>query len=662
MKAFLDMGMHHDHSHSHGKGGWKDNLELIFAILSGVFLILGFAIEKLSNLPNLSYIISYFLAIFFGGYFTTIYSIAALRKGILDIDFLMILAAIGACILGNYVEGALLLFLFSLGHALEHYAMDKATNSINSLTELAPQTALLKQGEDTIEVAIDDLEIYDIIVIRPNSKIAADGMVINGNSAVNQAAITGESIPVDKRPGDLNRIIPFHALAEKHKVYTGTINGNAVLEVKVLRLSKDSTLSRLVSLVQEAESKKSPVQEFADKFARIYVPSVLVLVTLLMFAFLVFDEPFSKSFYRAIAVLVAASPCALAISTPSAVLSGIARAAKGGVLIKGGQPLHAMGTINAIAFDKTGTLTTGNPTLTKVIPFGEHSEEDLLKIAVAVEDLSDHPLASAIAKDGKERLGEVELPIANDLKAIIARGVSATVNEKIAYIGNRRLMQEITNAEVPASIQEQMTQLEQAGHTAMIVYYHEDYLGIVAVQDTARPEAKESISKLKKLLGIEKIIMLTGDNQKVGNAIAKEVGIDEAIGDLLPEHKVEEIKKHAAVYRIAMVGDGVNDAPAMANSHLGISMGAASSDVALETSDAALLGDSIENLPFALSLARKSNQIVKQNLWISIGMIAILVPLAIAGLSMAWAVVFHEGSTLVVVLNALRLLVFRKDI
>lgn len=635
--------------------------DMVFAILSGVFLLLAFLIEKITNLSNFAYLISYAISYFFGGYYTVIQSFETLKEKRFDIDFLMLVAAIGAAALGSFAEGGLLLFLFSLGHALEHFAMDKATKSIAALSELTPDIALIKRNGKVEEVSVDSLKLGDIVVVRPNSNIPIDGVVVKGESAVNQAPITGESVPVDKQPATNEVSKSFEHISNKHKVFAGTINGSSALEIRVLRLAKDSTLTRLITLVQDAETQQAPAQRFADKFAAIFVPSVLVLVGILLFAFTVIDEPFKDSFYRAMAVLVAASPCALAISTPSAVLAGIARAAKGGILLKGGLPLQELARINAIAFDKTGTLTTGMPKLTEVIPYSTHTKEEVLAVAIAVEGLSDHPLAAAIVRDGKKIIHSTTIPKATDLKSLTAMGVTANVDGKTAYIGNRRLMEKISKRKVPLELEENLAKLEEDGHTAMLLYFDTDYLGIIAVQDTARPEAKEIISKLRSDLNIKKILMLTGDNQRVANAIAKEIGISEAYGDLLPEHKVEEIIKQKEHYNIAMVGDGVNDAPAMANSNIGISMGAAGSDVALETSDAALLGDSIKQLPFALSLAKQADRIIRQNLFISIGVMAILVPFTIYGLSIGPAVVIHEGSTLLVVANALRLLGFKRN-
>jgi Cd2+/Zn2+-exporting ATPase len=375
---------------------------------------------------------------------------------------------------------------------------------------------------------------------------------------------------------------------------------------------------------------------------------------------LLIDETFEQSFYRAMSVLIAASPCALAISTPSAVLAGIGRAARQGVLIKGGRPLEDLGIINAIAFDKTGTLTEGKPTLTQAIPFATNTKEHLLKVAVAVEALSDHPLASAIVAGGRKHLGAIDIPKAENLKALIGRGIQADWNGSIVYIGNRRLFEGLTGTSVSEEINLKMDEFESGGQTAMIVCQDNEYLGIIAVMDVARPEAISTLTALKKM-GIKRMIMLTGDNQKVADAIAKNLGITDAMGDLLPEDKVTAIDNlKAQEGGVAMVGDGVNDAPAMAKSTVGIAMGAAGSDVALETADIALMADKLDKLPFAIGLSREAKLIIKQNLIISLGMVAILVPLTIVGtIAIGPAVVFHEGSTVIVVLNALRLLKYK---
>ncbi|NJC26971.1 heavy metal translocating P-type ATPase [Neolewinella antarctica] len=635
-----------------------DRTELYFAITSGLFWVGGLVFSYITGVPDYVSTVLYIIAGVIGGFFTVIMAGGDLLRGKFEIDFLMLFAAVGAAFLGRWGEGALLLFLFSLGHALEHYAMKKARKSIAALSDLAPPTAFVKRGGATVEVPIEELNVGDTIVVKPNSTIAADGVVISGSSAVNQAPITGESMPVDKRADERWETQEnIDKLLSEHRVYAGTINGAGALEIKVMRKAADSTLARLITLVREAETQKSPTQHLADKFEKYYVPIVLVFVVLLMGAFLVIEEAFAESFYRAMSVLIAASPCALAISTPSAVLAGIARAARQGVLIKGGRPLEDLGKVNAIAFDKTGTLTEGRPKLTDVIPFGDTTREELLKAAIAVETLSDHPLAAAIVTGGQAELSEVAILPAENLTALVGRGVRATIGGKPVHIGNRLLFEELTGADVPQEIDRRMSELEAGGHTAMIIHHGEKYLGIVAVMDVARKEVVATLAALKAM-GIKRMVMLTGDNQQVADAIAKEIGITDPLGSLLPEDKVAAIDRlRAELGSVAMVGDGVNDAPAMAKSTVGIAMGAAGSDVALETADVALMADALDTLPFAIGLSRKARQIIKQNLVISLGMVAFLVPMTLFGVvAIGPAVVGHEGSTVLVVLNALRLL------
>ncbi len=655
----------HDHApgagHDHAHGGFLgQNTELYFAIASGVFWLTGLVLDLTGFGESLTTVL-YVIAILLGGYFILIEAIETIRQGKFEIDFLMLVAAAGACALGEFQEAALLLFLFSIGHALENYAMGRARKSIAALSDLAPPTALVKRGGDTVEVGVGELRLGDVIVVRPNSKIAADGVVVSGSSAVNQAPITGESVPVDKEPvGKPGAELELGSLSAKHRAFAGTINGSSPLEIRVLKLAKDSTLSRLVTLVKEAETQASPTQQLTDKFERYFVPAVIGLVVLLLFVFLVIDEPFSASFYRAMAVLVAASPCALAISTPSAVLAGVARAARSGVLIKGGRPLEDLGGITAIAFDKTGTLTEGHPRLTDVLPAPGVDETELLRLAIAVEELSDHPLAKAIVEGGKARLGNATLPKASGLEALTARGIRAHVDGLTVHIGNRRLMREVTGAEVPTEVDEQMAQLETQGSTAMLAHAGDRYLGIIAVRDVARAEAAATLRALTAE-GIDEMVMLTGDNQLVANAVAAEIGITDPQGGLLPEDKVSAIERlREREGGVAMIGDGVNDAPALAKATVGIAMGAAGSDVALETADVALMADRLDRLPFAIGLSRKAKSIIRQNLIMSLGMVAILIPLTLLGIAeIGPAVIAHEGSTLVVVANALRLLAYK---
>lgn len=649
-----------DHSHDHN-GIFGPRTELYLSLLCGIFLAIGFSIKVFGadSQSMWNYIVPFLIAYGFGGYYITIEAFLKIKKGEFEIDFLMIAAAVGAAYIGSWAEGALLLFLFSLGHALENYAMNKAKKSIEALQDLTPKTALVKRGDRIEEVGVETLKLNDIIVVKPNSKIAADGVIITGNSAINQAPITGESMPVDKTAIESVENLPnFEDIDSTNVVYTGTINGDGSIEVLVMKLSKDSTVARLVKMVSEVETHKSPTQRMTKQFEKWYVPVVIVVVTILCFAYMVVDETFNESLYRAITVLVAASPCALAISTPSAVLSGIARAAQKGVLIKGGKALEDLGSILTIAFDKTGTLTEGKPRLTNVIPTENYDEQNLARIILEVESLSNHPLARAIANGVKSQYQMVYENLASQVNAIHGKGISAIYEDQVVFIGNEKLMTD-EGMEVPSELRSKMELLLQEGHTAMLVAHRNAVIGLVSVMDVPRKTAVQTLKRLKEI-GIQRMVMLTGDHQNVGDSIAKQIGLTEAKGNLLPEDKVEAVK--ALMKRdgkIAMVGDGVNDAPAMAYSTVSVAMGAAGSDVALETADVALMSDKIEMLPFAIGLSRASKRIITQNIWISMGVVALLVPATILDFTnIGLAVIFHEGSTLVVVLNALRLLAY----
>lgn len=663
-------GDHEGHDHSHPKTGAHDHQhggifgersELIFAIICGGLLLVGWLVSFSSTINAWIPWAFYAAAYFFGGYYIVREAIEKILLKRFEIDFLMIVAAIGAAALGAWAEGALLLFLFAIGHAMENYAMGRARKAIEALADLAPETAMVRRDGTTKEVPVEQLIRGDIVIVKTNERIAADGFVVKGQSSVDQAAITGESVPVDKRPVDdpEEAAKNWEKLSPENRVFAGTINQSGSLEIQVAQLASESTLARVVTMVSEAETQQSPTQQFTDKFEKYFVPAVIVGVVLLLFAFLVIDEPFSASFYRAMAVLVAASPCALAIATPSAVLSGVARAARGGVLIKGGGPLENLGRLSAIAFDKTGTLTEGKPRITDVVPYGDISEEEFLRTTIAVEKLSDHPLAAAVVRDGLERLKDNSIPEAHNLQSITGRGIKATVDGQTVYVGKDDLFAEVDGQPLPDDLRSSVEELESQGRTTMIVRRGEQYLGVIGLMDTPREAAKVMITNLREL-GIERMIMISGDNQQVADAVAKEVGIDEAWGDLMPDDKVAAIKKLRAERDVAMVGDGVNDAPAMANATVGIAMGAAGSDVALETADVALMADDLSHLPFAVGLSRQTSRIIRQNLWYSLGMVAILVPATILGLNIGFAVLLHEGSTLVVVFNALRLLVYQK--
>ena len=656
-------GKHEDTEagHAHGDGSFWSGTEIRFALACGVLLLLGYLVERFLAMPKWVPLAAYTAAYGFGGWFTLREARDSLRLKRFEIDTLMLVAAAGAAALGAWAEGALLLFLFSFGHALEHYAMGRAKRAIEALAELTPRVATVRRGEELVEVPVEQLALGDIIVVKPNSRLAADGFVVAGDSSIDQAPVTGESMPVDKRAvadASLARANP-ESIESVHRVFAGTINGSGAIEIEVTRKSTDSVLSRVVRMVGEAETEKSPTQRFTDRFERIFVPAVLALVGLLLFAWVVVDEPFRDSFYRAMAVLVAASPCALAIATPSAVLSGIARAARGGVLIKGGGPLENLGSLTAIAFDKTGTLTEGKPRITDVIPAEGVDEAELLRVAVAVESLSDHPLARAIALGGRERLGEVDVPRASELENLIGQGVKATLGRETVLIGKAEMFGVDGITALSPGMVQAIAALRDGGRTTMVVRRGEQDLGAIGLMDTPREAARSALARLRAL-GIRRMIMISGDHQKVAEAIAREVGLGEAWGDLMPQDKVEAIKKLRAEAKVAMVGDGVNDAPAMASATVGVVMGAAGSDVAMETADVALMADDLSNLPFAVGLSRSTRSVILQNVYVSLGIVAVLVPATIFGLGIGVAVAIHEGSTLLVVFNALRLLAYRE--
>lgn len=654
---------HEGHAHGPGEhvhgGPLGERSELVFSVACGVLTGAGWLLEGTAA-PLVSLVL-YSLAYLFGGWFTVREATLAIRAGRFEIDFLMLVAAIGAAALGELFEGALLLFLFSFGHALEGFAMARARKAITGLADMVPSTAVKVRADGSeATIAVSDLAVGDRLLVKPNTRIAADGVVVLGESSVDQAPITGESAPADKRP----YAEPQRALAEptridaEHRVFAGTINGAGALEILVTRIAAESTLARVVKLVTEAETQKSPTQQFTDKFERIFVPVILGFVVLLLFAWVVVAEPFEASFYRSMAVLVAASPCALAIATPSAVLAGVARAARGGVLIKGGAHLEALGSVGAIAFDKTGTLTEGKPRLTDVMAAEGVDEAQLLAVSAAVECRSDHPLARAVVEGAAARLGS-PVPDAENVASITGFGLRGRVDGVEVIIGKLGLFTR-DGGHVPEAMQSMVADLQGKGRTVMVVQAGGAFLGALGVMDTPRGSARPVLERLRAL-GIGRTIMLTGDNQRVADAVAREVGITEARGDLLPEHKVDAVAELArSASRVAMVGDGVNDAPAMASATVGIAMGAGGSDVALETADVALMSDELHGLPFAVGLSRACRRVVRQNLWASLGMVGFLIPATLVGFAgIGAAVALHEGSTLIVVGNALRLLMYR---
>ncbi len=625
----------------------RRNFELVLSLLAGTFLAVGVAGEKAGFLPPRASLILYMLAYLTGGYEATRHGLKAALKLRFDIDFLMVVAAVGAAILGAWSEGALLLFLFSLGHSLEHFAMDRARNAIRALAGIAPRTARIQRDGQESEIPVEELQRGDIVIVRPGERIPIDGKIVEGQSSIDESPITGESVPVDKTTGG--------------EVFAGTINGEGALKVEVTRLAKDTTLARVIQMVEEAQTQKSPTQLFTEKFERVFVPVVLGGVVLLIFLPpLVGWLDWSTAFLRGLTILVAASPCALAIATPSAILSGIARAAHTGILIKGGVHLENLGALHAIAFDKTGTITMGRPEVVKVIPLNGTEPQELMRVAAAVESRSQHPLAKAILR--KVQSMHLVFPEAEAVQTLSGKGLVGTIDGETIEIGNVRLFTERLNQPLPESVARRNAALQSNGYTTMLVRRNGKFLGIIALADQPRPDAASTMNTLRKL-GIKQLIMLTGDNLQVAMAIARRVGITEFQAGLLPQDKVTTIRNLIRKYhKVAMVGDGVNDAPALANATVGIAMGASGSDVALETADIALMADDLSKLPFAVALSRKTRRIIQQNIAVSLGVIFFLIIATLVGYAtIGIAILFHEGSTLVVVANALRLLNFNMN-
>ena len=554
----------------------------------------------------------------------------------LSIDLLIIVAAIGSFFIGHGEEGAAVVFLFNIAEFLEVYASERAKRSIASLMELAPEVATVKRNGKEVKAPVGEVDVNEVIVIRPGEKIPLDGIVIKGISSVDQSPITGESMPVTKQVGD--------------EVYAGTINNEGYLEIKVTKKSDETLLSKIVKFVAEAQKKKSPTERFIDKFSKYYTPSVMLLAaTVAIVPTLAFNLPFNEWFYKSLVLLVVSCPCALAISTPVAMVSAITSAARNGVLIKGSSYVEEMSKIRVFAFDKTGTLTEGKLEVTDIISI-KGAKKKVLEVAASLEAMSEHPIAKAIVE--KARKEKVKLKSVHDFKAIAGKGVTGKNNKNTHYVGSRRLFKEL-KINLPEEV---IQKLENEGKTVVIVGTEKEIIGLIAVMDKIRDTTIETISKLRGI-GI-KTIMITGDNERTAKAIARRIGIEEYRAELLPEDKVKIVRKLSVNYgHVAMVGDGVNDAPALASANVGIAMGAIGSDVSLETADIALMQDNLSKLPYLVKLSERTLKIVKENVLASILIKGSFAVLAFPGLITLWLAVAigDMGLSLAVILNAIRL-------
>lgn len=627
------------------KSFWAKHGGLLVTSAAGAYTLVGIGLNA-EGYPEIFTIPLFLAAIVLGGWKIFWRAYQAAKNLTLDMNVLMTIATIGAMFIGEWAEASAVIVLFSLALLLESYSIERTRRAIRSLIALMPKQATVKRGTLETNIPVEEIQIGDVLVVRPGEKIPLDGIVLSGFSTVNQAAVTGESLPVEKKPGD--------------GVYAGTFNQHGSLEVKVTKLAPDTMLARITQLIEEAQAQRASSQTFVEKFAAYYTPIVIVLAAMIAtIPPLVFAEPFGGWFYRALVLLVIACPCALVISTPVSIVSGLTNAARNGLLIKGGRHLEEMASIQAIAFDKTGTLTEGTPRVTDIVPLNSLNSQQIIRIAAAIESKSEHHLAGAVLMKAFEENIAIDNITNQRFESLMGRGVKATVDGTTYYIGNHELIEE--QGICTPKVEQSLRRLEAEGKTAIILGTEKEVLGIIAIADTIRPEAPDVIRELEKQ-GIEKLIMITGDNEGTAQAIAQKVGITEFHAGVMPDEKVQHTQRLKQRYgKVAMVGDGVNDAPALAAADIGIAMGTTGTDVALETADIVIISDELSKITHLISLSRKTLRVIRQNITISLLTKLLFLLLGASGVATLWmAILADDGAALVVILNSLRLLKFQR--
>ncbi len=622
----------------------------VLVVISGALMGTGLVLEKLFQNNAMMNKVVFGMAIASGGVLIFPKALRAVKRWSLDMNILMTIAVAGAITINQWSEAAAVTFLFSLAEYLESFSIARARRSIEALLKLTPDIGWVKRDGKFQEVLVAQISRGEIMSIRSGSRIPLDGKIISGNSGVNQSPITGESLPVDKKPGDI--------------VFAGTINGEGLLEIEVTKIASETTLAGIINLIEEAQSQKAPSQQFVEKFAKIYTPVVIILAAaLLILGPVLFGGSFLEWFYKSLVLLVIACPCALVISTPVSIVSGLTALAKRGVLIKGGKFLEALGKLEVLAVDKTGTITEGKPKVTAVKTLGEFDETEVLKIAASLDSHSDHPLAEAVTSFAKQK--GVLLSESTTHQSLSGLGLQGTIDGHLYFVGNHRFAHQL--GVCSEEIENILKEIENNAQSVVIVGHapHDghggDVLGILSIADTIRTNAGEAIQSLHQA-GIKKIVMLSGDNERTVKSISSKVGIDEAKSNLLPEDKIREIQELTKKYRyVGMIGDGVNDAPAMAAATVGIAMGKVGSDAAIETADVTLMQDDLSQIAHAITLGKRTVRIIQFNISFAITVKVVFLGLAAFGATSLWlAILADTGATLLVIGNALRLLSNKK--